>query len=427
MRVHHLVLTIASLTAATATVACSNDQAAVQSSSHFALNVAPLSLEAVAGASYGITVKSALPDPDNVVWSRAAITSAAYGDGAGAISYVGPCDASPGANPHRIEVVLESLSGTSGTIIDDSTYMNPAPAGAPVVVTADCAENQDVAVEINLTVMRSAQQGFFDVAVNFEDVFCSAKLDCRRGEDPIELLFDPADGTRKTTVVMGFACTSGAGEATWLHLSDAQIDCDGVPPMYFDPSGTPGNNGPLGPGPSFFETGIYRGLEELPGYDKCFWNAAFGINVGANAKNCRFRLTGTASSTSYQPTGATPPNTISPYLAWDVQLTDAAGALLCTTHPLNGPDSGVVAAYTPWTGTTFTHEWQCSPNAIVESARLGCTGVLPGGVLASCDPSPDGVSVTIGGIRSPTYALPEGYLVDFDSTCCANPCCSTPE
>ena len=421
MRVQHLLLTIMS-SAAALTAACSDDQSA-QSKSRFALRVAPL--EAVGGASYGLTVKTALPGPNNVVWSRAAITSAAYGNGAGAITYVGPCDASPGANPHRIEVVLESLSDTSGNAIDTGTYINPAPAGSPVVVTADCAANTDVAVEVNLTVMRNADQGFFDVAVTFDDVFCSAKLDCRNGEGPIELLFDPADNTRKTTVVMGFACTSGGGEPTWLHMSDVEIVCDGVPPMYFDPSGTLGNNGPLGTGPSFFETGIYRDLEQLPNLDKCFWNAAFGINLGASARNCRFRASGTASSTSFQPSGATPTNTISPYVAWDVMLTDSAGALLCTKHPLNGPDGGVAAAYTPWTGATFTHEWQCVPDAVVETNRLGCSGVLAGGARATCDPGVDGVSVTIGGVRSPTYGLPNGLVVNNDSSCCANPCCST--
>jgi len=404
---------------------CARDvEPAASSDAHFALEVAPLSLEGVGGASYALTVRSALTGATGAVWSRAGMTSARYGDGVGALSYVGPCDASAGANPHRIELVLESLSTTEGDLIDPATYLNPAPAGAPIVVEADCLANADVAVEINLTVMRTAQQGFFDVAVNFDDVFCSAKLDCQGEEGPIELLYDPADGARKTTVVLGFACTTGPGQLTWLHFSDVSLSCDGVAPMVLDPSGAPGNNGSLGVGPSFFQTGIYRGIEAFEGLDKCYWNMALGVNLGEHARNCHLNAQATASDASFLPSGASPPGTVSPYIAFDLQLTDDAGALSCTNHPLGGADGAVAATYTPWAGAPFTHEWSCSPSAIVYSARLGCGGAFEGGVNATCTPTADGLSVTVAGVRSPTYTLPAGYFVGDGAACCVNPCCA---
>ncbi len=96
----------------------------------------------------------------------------------------------------------------------------------------DCNENEDTLVEFNFTVMRDAKQGFFDVAVNFEDVFCSAKYDTcydvgTADERPIELLFGP-DGARDHTGVMGLACAGNPNsvEATVLHRSEIWVWCD---------------------------------------------------------------------------------------------------------------------------------------------------------------------------------------------------------
>ncbi len=78
--------------------------------------------------------------------------------------------------------------------------------------------------------MRDANQGFFDVAINFEDVFCSAKLDCTYDNDgnvPINLLFDPVTGERRQTAVVALACTQGpnADNRTHLHVTDVRYRC----------------------------------------------------------------------------------------------------------------------------------------------------------------------------------------------------------
>ena len=406
----------AALTATSALVACSDSAAPI--TDRLSISAEALTLTPVGGASYGITVKNAAAAPNNVVWSKTGITSGKYGDGRGAISYVGSCDAS--SNPHTVELVLESLSEANGEPIPPSTFVNPAPAGAPVKLEVTCAENADTPVVFNLTVMRDAQQGFFDIAVNFEDIFCSAKVDCQD-----ELLHD--GDARGPTVVLGFACTAGTSadgaEPTWLHMTDIVLECAGQPPLYFDPTGPLGNNGPLGPLPSFFQTAIYRDQEELPGLDKCYWNSAFGVRIGDAAEDCHLRGQATASHASFDPSGMSPPNTIYPYVDFDVVLTDGAGDLVCENNALNVTGSGVQTRYTPPTGAAFTHEWECATDTIPVDKRFACDGAFGGGTTVAVLPTPEGLSVTMGGARSATYVLPPDVYLGNEASCCVNPCC----
>ncbi|MFO0747449.1 MAG: hypothetical protein U1F43_17560 [Myxococcota bacterium] len=93
-------------------------------------------------------------------------------------------------------------------------------------------------VEFDLAIMRDAQQGFFDVAVNFGDIFCSMKFDScyDDGEgDDITLLFGDSAGEsgvvdgdgRDHTAVFGLACTAGTGDAidTSILYSSVQVTC----------------------------------------------------------------------------------------------------------------------------------------------------------------------------------------------------------
>ena len=105
-------------------------------------------------------------------------------------------------------------------------FMDPGP----LVKTFPCTPNADTPVDFDVTVMRQANQGFFDVAVSFDAIFCAAKLDCcdvagDPGGDPdacdrpaedIELLF--RGGERATTIVLGLVCTAGIGSDVETHL-----------------------------------------------------------------------------------------------------------------------------------------------------------------------------------------------------------------
>jgi hypothetical protein len=407
-------------TLALSAAACSDEGANTKVvGNQFEIVVQPLTIGTIGGASYAITVKNADATPNNIVWQKSGITSGQYGDGRGAISYIGPCDAS--RNPHTVELVVESLSGADNQPLAVDTWANPAPTGRPIVLQRDCLENADVPVVFNLTIMRDAEQGFFDIAVNFEDIFCSAKVDCQR-----TLLHDGEE--RGPTVVFGFACTAGGAadgaQPTWLHLTDLVVTCDGLPPLYFDPSGARGQHGPLGTLPTLYETAIYRDQEALPGLDKCSWNAALGVKVG-NAPNCRLTAQATASHASFGTGGTTPVNTVYPFVDFDVLLTDAGGNLICTNNGLDDPTSGVTTQYTPPAGAGFTHEWECDASADPIDQRLLCAGELGTGTTVDVLPTPDGLSVTMGGVRSVPYRLPAGVYVGSEASCCVNPCCDT--
>lgn len=398
-------------------VACSGDTP--KDRGRFEIAALALSLNPITGASYDITVRNANLAPDNIVWTKSEITSAQYGDGRGAITYIGACDVT--SNPHTIELVLRSISDTSEDPVATDAWVNPAPPGSPIVLAANCQENRDTPVVFNLTIMRDAQQGFFDIAVNFEDIFCSAKVDCKDA-----LLHDGDD--RGPTAVFGFACTAGSGddgaEPTWLHMTDIVIECDGMPPLYFDPAASAGSHGPLGVGPVIFETAIYRGQEQLPGLDKCYWNAAFGISVG-HAPNCRLRAQATASHAPFGPTGTSPSNTVYPYVDFDVMLSDAGGNLICDNSGLDDDLSGVTTAYTTPTGAGFTHEWECNSGTDPVANQLACNGTFVDDIAVGVLPSPGGLRVSFGGVRSDEYTLPSGAFVAADASCCVNPCCDS--
>lgn len=405
-------------------------------STGLAIAVKPLSLTGVSDVSYGLAVETAAGD---VVWTRTAVTSTAFGDGRGGATYIGPCDASPGANPHRVSLTVESITDTSGHVLVDGTdFRNPAPVGSPIVLEADCFEGRDTPVTFNLTVLRSAEQGFFDVAVTFSDVFCSAKFDCvaDSGGD-IQLLNRP-DGPRDTTVIMAMACTSGAGETTWLHFSDVGVVCgdpaDGRT-YWLDPAAGVGNTGPVAP--IFFQTAVYQGQEQLEPYDKCYWNMAFGVNEGPAAADCRLVASATASAESWAPRGQmTPEDTVYPYVQFDVQVTDGNGQVTCGKNPLNGTGSAVQTHYTSIDGARFVREMQCGAPPTAPTG-LACRGTI-GGAGATFIESPDGVSVAFGpsvagpelpdcayaphdpSCRSPLYALESGLHL---GSCCANACC----
>ncbi len=381
----------------------------------FQLNIAPLKLDGVGEAIYGLTV---LNGNGETVWTNSDVRSTRYGNGSGSVTFVGACDAS--SNPNTVRIDSLQLFDDSGAI-PSWTWQNPMPVEQQVI----CEENADVLVEFNLTILRDANQGFFDIGVNFEDIFCSAKFDCNS-----ELLHNE-EGQRERTAVMGFACTSGAGESTVLHMNDILVQCDGGS-YWFDPSQEKGNAGPLGP--AFYQTAIYRGSEQFQNQniDKCYWNNAFGINAGPDAVNCHLYASATASPTVWD-NGSSPENAVYPYVVWDIQLTDAAGQIVCEAHPLNGTPAGVETEYTRFTGARFEHQVACNggtleTSEIMSSKRIVCQGAVnDGGPLpVTFISTPTGVSVGVDAERTTNYTLPAGYSI-VENACCTNRCCDANE
>ena len=112
------------------------------------------------------------------------------------------------------EVITVSRIPTIST--SSPTFTIPRSTRPVTTVPRPEIENTDVAVQFDITMARQADQGFFDVAVQFKDIFCSAKLDCQNADgSDLELLHTPA-GARDMTVVLGFACTGSLTGTTFV-------------------------------------------------------------------------------------------------------------------------------------------------------------------------------------------------------------------
>lgn len=339
--------------------------------------VAPLSLSGITNAQYTVTVTNAPAGAGEVVWSRT-ITSDQYGDGAGSITYVGPCD---GGKRHTVTLTLDALY--AGGLLDAGTYENPTP----VRLEADCLENRDTPVRFDITLMRQADQGFFDVAVQFEDIFCSAKLDCQTdsGSD-LDLLFNGQ--TRDMTAVLGFACISGEGQ-TYLYMDDLVIDCGGtLLDVRVAPTGMGDTTPTSNPNNYLFAAATYRGLGEG---GVAYWNVGLGLNAAAFATMgaCTLTTRATASSTPWdqEVNGFPfPPATVYPVISWQAPLTNSSGRV-CTRHEVGTNEVQVdYLGYLPtnaftWSDATLYMQHRLTP------AANGGTVVSAGSPI--CNPSCD--------------------------------------
>jgi alpha-tubulin suppressor-like RCC1 family protein len=224
------------------------------------LSIAPLTLASVTDVCYAFAIENG--DGQRVVSRGLAadetlatsVCSSQYGDGAGAMTFIAACDASTPTN--SVTLWIDRICSDGAGInckekVAGKDYIDPCEDGCQL--SADCVENADTPVVFNLTVLSPARQGFFDIAVNFEDVFCSAKLDtCYGGtpvypDDAIELLFDE-DGMRGHTAVAAVACTAGPGNDidTTLYHSLFVVECGDptTPTIYslnISEASTPGN------------------------------------------------------------------------------------------------------------------------------------------------------------------------------------------
>jgi outer membrane protein assembly factor BamB len=325
------------------TMGC-GEGAAPASAPDLTVRVAPLDLPGIAGACYRLEVFGAGAsgpfDEGTRVWARD-VCSDDYGTQDGAISYVGPCDAGGGARPNTVALALLGVDGDDGPLVEGDDYVNPCPAPDGCRETVTCRPNADIPVDFDLTLMRSAEQGFFDLAVEFEDIFCSAKVDCAR-----DLLFN--GDTRDDTVVMAFACTAGPGADTHLYLSDVHLVCGATQTsiLSLDPSLGEGNLPLPAPSPDgVFGYAVHRGVEALPGMRKAYWNVAVGIAAAffEEHEDCGLLAWGTAHDGTLDEPFTTPAG-LYPYVRFAVPLDPAeVGALSCTERPL---DSELVGGVT---------------------------------------------------------------------------------
>jgi len=410
--------------------ACAGEPSDDFSGPGVAIDVAALNLAGVGDVVWDLQVDNGGGD---VVWQRR-VTSSGYGDSAGSASYVGPCDADPAVADNVVKVWVvgvyaadvtaagsfasgsdQGVGAVTGTSVP---FQNPTTVATPLTRTVTCREGQDAAVQFDVALMRPAQQGFFDIAVNFNDVFCSAKLDCEQaGGGDIELLFD-ATGARARTFVLGFACTAGDGDVdTQLYMSDLELDCTApndaasfVADLALRPDaphngnlcspGTDGMSGCAGsvtehvPGTVdadayLFQLAVYRGEELLTtggsAANKQYWNVALGVK--ASITGCRLRARATADDAGdpgdLVSGGTIAAGTVYPYVQWDVDLS------ACSQEELTfgDPAAPVRAAYTATDDaeTTFAYPWAASlpPVCTATCANGGTCGAVDWCVCAA--------------------------------------------
>ena len=406
--------------------ACSGAQGPPRSS--FELAVAPLALVGIDYACYDLRVTGptgtvvTLGDPERAYTEGDddTVCSWQYGNrGGGDIGYVAPCDADDGDGDGRatnsvtlwVDGLYRDADGDHDAAEDDrlDDWQDPCAAGCTLDVP--CSENRDTAVEFNLTVVRDAKQGFFDIGVNFADIFCSAKLDCHDA-----LLHNPSTGERDTTAVIAFACTAGEGDTTTLYMNDIRVECAGSGEThYVNPALGPGQHGAVGP---LFQTATYVGNEQLPGLDKCFWNNSLGIDPAVLGADCTVHVRATAGTFDGN---HTPANTRYPVITFDVPLTNGAGALVCddAPHPLNG-GNGVATEYGELSGERFSYAMPCGTTTPVGTERTSCVVPnYPAGLTLR--QTADGIDGQVGnGPVSATFDLAPGLSIQG---CCANGCC----
>lgn len=404
-----------------ATAGCGATDGEREAGPSFAVSVAPLELEGIADVCYGVYVHNG--DGELVAY-RAGVCASRYGSG-GALSYVIPCDATPTAAQSTVTLVLEGIdleAGPSTRWLAQTEYINPCgwpeptsdedalgvveggwlprPAdppyegpGAGADVNWDgfacqravtCEPNRDAMVAFDLTVMRSAGQGFFDVAVELDDLFCSAKFDCEDEDGlPLNLLFDD-EGRRAQSVVMGLACTGGPAADTHLYLSDVTITCDVGAPVVLSPSIGDGGNAwpaPHGAGEELvYQYAVYEGRERLAGLNKAYWNLAIGLDpatLGASGI-CTLTARATASDGPLSH-GASPAGRVYPVISWTIPLNPSGGPTPgCGRVPLGAV--GLTAGYLDPDDppVCFSHalsvEWGAPDGAVVTAPVVPTDG-----------------------------------------------------
>ncbi len=384
------------------------------------VSVLPLALPGIDDVVYGLTVKNGTND---IVWSREA-SSDDYGDGEGALTFVGTCDAD--SNPNKVELLIVSMTDKNGaTLVHPTDFINPTldtdGQPAPLVLELICKENEDVAVTFDVTVLRSARQGFFDIGVTFSDIFCSAKLDC------LDAFLHDA-GVRKETVVVAFACTSGqsAGGAppspTFMYYSDVTLSCSGGElgtefTQVLTPVGKSAGNQGNRP-PALYQWAQYYGEESLEGMNKCYWNLALGLDMNkVGVSDCTLTAYATASEKAFS--GRTvPTDAVYPLIKWEMPFT--VDGALCEENKLNEPSSGVQTVYAkpgePLTEFVAAYECGGQPTSLIDIDAVSC------GTNRVVDAFPGGkIQVNFDGWSSEQMQLPPGWAVD--NGCCSAACC----
>ncbi|TNF22413.1 MAG: hypothetical protein EP329_28625 [Deltaproteobacteria bacterium] len=145
--------------------------------------------------------------PPRMVWEQA-VQSSIHGDGHGALSFVGPCDAAPGAEDNALTAELVGLygeaqgyDGITPIITSEPLELWPPPT---LTTTVTCRLNQDVFIQLETPIARVIRTAD-DVRARFAGLTCAAAWNAgMAGHLRTPHLVVMCESTRDTPPVLDF-------------------------------------------------------------------------------------------------------------------------------------------------------------------------------------------------------------------------------
>jgi len=402
---------------------CSQEPGSGAEGAHVSVSVAPLDGSGIGVACFDLQVYTA----SGLLWKKGdsttsyldydedTVCSDQFGTaGGGSIRWVGSCDAQASADT---DLITPGVQNTV-TLWFDGIYdqaktattqvYDPCGAGG-CSIDFTCVANGDSPAEFNFSVIRDAEQGFFDIAVRFDSIYCSSKYDDCYGNERISL-FSGEDGAHNTGV-FALACTAPSPDDVDLYYGDVVVACSGVN-FPIDPTVTgTATATSVPPGHALTYT-VFRAPSTTSCNDETcnglYWNIAFDLKdlSAPELGSCSlaFSATGTKGNGTFV-NGAPSAGSTYPYV--DVSAT--LNGPTCQQNPLNGDESAVVTAYhgafglpsVPmcyrYDGTLATPTGNTACGTLPQPAPAG--RVLKG-YSASCNP-PDGVFPDVDRVTNP--------------------------
>ncbi len=326
--------------------------------------VAPLDGSGIGVACFDLKVETALGtfwekgDPENSFFDDDldTICSDDHGNGGGgSVRWVGACDGQDAADTNG--TLTDGVQNTvtiwfDGVYNDDKTEVSANvydPCGtAGCSIEFDCDPNADTRADFNFTVIQDAEVGFFDIAVRFDNIYCSAKYDdCYTDDQPVQL-FSGADGTPHQTGVFALACTGPLGTDVNLHYGNLAVVCQGVT-YPIDPTVSRVTDAEAEPSGSPLTYNAYRDTTSFAcdggTCNGLYWNLAFDLTDLPDLGSCTLEFSATATNGEGVFVNGLPANAGSSYPYIDVDVTMSGDEQSCQQNPLNGEESGVLTGY----------------------------------------------------------------------------------